>query len=543
MLKNLRVYNFALIENVSVDFETGLNILTGETGAGKSILIDALGGVLGKKLSTDFIRTGEDYLKIEATFELENKTLLISRRISKSGRNSIKIDDENSNITELKKLGSQLVEIHGQLESMELLKESIAYDLLDRWLGLDSKFLTDYRKIFSNWYDKKKQFEEFLTDAEKFHERRDLLEWQLQEIDSANVQPDEIETLERELKKLSHAEKIATLIKHSCELLDGSDEADGIITALARVKKNLSELMKFDETLSTAEKMLDEAETLINEATSEIKSYSEDFEFSPEILEQKQSRLAILDRLEKKYGDVLKYREQIISELNRFENVDEEKSRLEFELQKLESDLQKSANNLTLARIEQSKIFSEKIKNQLRKLGMVDAKIFFEIKPLENFTPRGKDQIAIYFSANAGEMPKLLSKVASGGEISRISLAVQTVLSEKNSNAETSIVFDEIDTGLGGKTAGLVADSIYKIARSRQALCITHLPQIASVADVHISIEKITADSRTITKVHRLNFDERVHEIARMSSGNESSTALENARAMLLRKEDRFEKL
>ena len=543
MLKNLRVYNFALIENVSVDFETGLNILTGETGAGKSILIDALGGVLGKKLSTDFIRTGEDYLKIEATFELENKTLLISRRISKSGRNSIKIDDENSNITELKKLGSQLVEIHGQLESMELLKDSIAYDLLDRWLGIDSKFLTDYRKIFSDWYDKKKQLENFLIDAEKFHERRDLLEWQLQEIDSTNVQPDEIETLERDLKKLSHAEKIATLIKHSCELLDGSDETDGITTALARVKKNLSELMKFDETLSTAEKMLDEAETLINEATSEIKSYSEDFEFSPEILEQKQSRLAILDRLEKKYGDVLKYREQIISELNRFENVDEEKSRLEFELQKLESDLQKSANNLTLARIEQSKIFSEKIENQLRKLGMVDAKIFFEIKPLENFTPRGKDQIAIYFSANAGEMPKLLSKVASGGEISRISLAVQTVLSEKNSNAETSIVFDEIDTGLGGKTAGLVADSIYKIARSRQALCITHLPQIASVADVHISIEKITADSRTITKVHRLNFDERVHEIARMSSGNESSTALENARAMLLRKEDRFEKL
>lgn len=543
MLKNLRVYNFALIENVSVDFETGLNILTGETGAGKSILIDALGGVLGKKLSTDFIRTGEDYLKIEATFELDNKMLSISRRISKSGRNSIKIDDENSNLTELKKLGRQLVEIHGQLESMELLKDSIAYDLLDRWLGIDSKFLTDYRKIFSDWYDKKKQLENFLIDAEKFHERRDLLEWQLQEIDSANVQPDEIETLERELKKLSHAEKIATLIKHSCELLDGSDETDGIITALARVKKNLSELMKFDETLSTAEKMLDEAETLINEATSEIKSYSEDFEFSPEILEQKQSRLAILDRLEKKYGDVLKYREQIISELNRFENVDDEKSRLEFELQKLESDLQKSANNLTLARIEQSKIFSEKIEKQLRKLGMVDAKIFFEIKPLENFTPRGKDQIALYFSANAGEMPKLLSKVASGGEISRISLAVQTVLSEKNSNDETSIVFDEIDTGLGGKTAGLVADSIYTIARSRQALCITHLPQIASVADVHISIEKITSDARTVTKVHRLNFEERVHEIARMSSGNESSTALENARAMLLRKEDHFEKL
>ena len=516
MLRKLRVKNFALINQVEIEFSEGLNILSGETGAGKSILIDALGAVLGEKTSIESIRRDSDFFMIEAEFD----EMILSRRLSRSGRNLIKIDGKSATLGELREIGKNLVEIHGQHESLELLKSQTPMDLLDAWI--DQKLLTRYQEIFDEWNSKRRE----LDESRKNFERRELLDWQLKENDAAQILPNEFEDLEREIKKLSHAEKIAMLAENSRQLLDGNSESEGILTDIARLKKNLEDLLRFDDSLENAMKMLDDAMTLVQESSYEIRSYTDSLEFSPELLDEKQSRLEDLDKLRRKYGDPLEYRDKISKELERESNIAE----LESELREIESRLQISAEDLTLARIEASREFSRRIELQLQSLGMLDAKFQFEFKSMENFSPRGKDSIAILFSANAGESPKNLSKVASGGELSRISLAIQTILPKKS-----AIVFDEIDSGLGGRTALQVAELIREISKSRQSLCVTHLPQIASVADVHISIEKISVGDRTVTRIHHLNSEERIHEIARMSSGDESVESLENARAMLRR--------
>ena len=516
MLRKLHVKNFALIEDVEVNFDSGLNILSGETGAGKSILIDALGAVLGEKTSIELIRRDSDFFLIEAKFD----EMILSRKLSRSGRNLIKINGKVSTLAELREIGKNLVEIHGQHESLELLKPQTPTDLLDSWI--DSKLLTRYQQIFNEWNSKRRE----LDESRKNSERRELLEWQLKEIDSAQILPNEFEDLEREIKKLSHAEKIAMLAENSKQLLDGNSESEGILTEIARLQKNLEDLSRFDDSLDSAIKMLEDAMTLVQESSYEIRNYTDSLDFSPELLAEKQSRLEDLDKLRRKYGDPIEYRDKISHELARQENLEE----IQSQLREIESRLQISAEDLTLARIKASRDFSKRIESQLQTLGMIDAKFQFDIKPMDNFSLRGKDSIAILFSANAGESPKNLSKVASGGELSRISLAIQTILPKKS-----AIVFDEIDSGLGGKTARQVAELIRQISKSRQSLCVTHLPQIASVANVHISIEKVSIENRTVTRIHNLNSEERIHEIARMSSGDESFESLENARAMLRR--------
>lgn len=553
MLKTLSVWNFALIENVNVEFDEGLNILTGETGAGKSILIDALGVVLGNRSNSQNIRNGCDDLKVEAVFlidpqdkvqkilsemeiDAEDETLIITRKINRSGKNSIVVNGSHITLATLKKIGNALIDIHGQNENLALLKENSPYNLIDNSSEEISTALSDYQKLYRLWISQKKTFEEKKRSAIENDERLDMLKWQEKEIEEANLTIGEDEELETEIKRISNAEKIATNVEESCALLDG-DEDFNVLTALAKVNKNLDEVQRYDKSLESAQKMLEEATIILNEVFSEVRNYADQIDFSPGKIDELFARLDKINLLKKKYGstieEILNRYEKIKQELSNIENFDADIVTLQQLILKLESQARKRAEILTNARNKSAKILSMAIEKELRPLGMKKAKFLISIKPNEELTLNGADEVDMLFSANAGEEVRSLSKIASGGELSRVALAIKTINANRDDSAAT-MVFDEIDAGLGGTTANAVAECIAKVAKYRQVLCITHLAQIACMADVHISISKLTEENRTITQVARLNDSERLREIARMASGDDATPAsMENARVMI----------
>lgn len=556
MLKTLSVWNFALLERVEIEFGNGLNILTGETGAGKSILIDSLGGVLGARLSNEYIRTGADWLRIEAVFSAQNNSVLqkflndealnndedliiIKRQLTRNGKNTILINGTHSTLATLKKLGALLIDIHGQNENLALLKETNQYALLDNSDKAILNALTVYKKSFNKWKSAKEKLEEKEADAMNYAQRLDMLKWQKTEIEEAKLEENEDEELEAKIQRLSHAEKIASYVENSYSLLSkNSREGLGILAAISEVKKNLSDMSRYDDSLENAAKIIEEAEVNLKEAAYEIRDYGETMDFSPEILDKLQNRMDTIYKLRKKYGatvnDILDYYEKITCELESIENFDENIIALKNEIEKLKTEVKNYGNILSEKRKIGAEKISKNIENALYALGMPKAKFNLKISESEDFKLNGKDELVMTFSANPGEAEKPLSKVASGGELSRIALAIKSV-SAKNDASSDSMIFDEIDTGIGGKTAQMVAERIATISRYKQVLCITHLPQIAAMADVHLYISKSTKNEKTETKVKRLTETESVNEIARMASGvDATSIALDNAREMIM---------
>lgn len=556
MLKTLTVWNFALLEHVQVEFGKGLNILTGETGAGKSILIDALGAVLGHRISADSIRTGCDWLRVEAIFSLEQKgalfnflaeqaidmdddSLIITRQLTRNGRSSILVNGCHVTLTVLRKIGAHLVDIHGQNENLALLKESSQYDLLDSSSEDIAKALEAYRSIYEEWTARKKELSGKEKDSREYAQRLDMLEWQNKEIEEAKLKENEDVELEAEIRRLSHAEKIAAYVEDSHRLLDNnSRDGMGVLAALSQIKKNLQDMARFDNALENSAKIVEEAYVSLQEAAYEIRDYGENMEFSPQKLDKLQSRMDVIYKLRKKYGatiaDILEHQKNIQGELAEIENYDETIARLQEEIQQKEECLGNCARTLTKAREKGAKELSGAIEEQLHALGMPKARLHIALSPLEQFAPNGADHLLMSFSANPGEAEKPLAKVASGGELSRIALAIKTV-SAAQDNSVPSMVFDEIDTGIGGRTAQMVAERIALVANYRQVLCITHLPQIASMADVHLYIAKSSQGGKTATKVQALTEAEEISEVARMASGVDATAAsLDNAREMVL---------
>jgi len=531
MLKTLTVENFALIENITVEFGAGLNILTGETGAGKSILIEALGAILGNKIGASKIRKGADFLRVAVNF---SDGLKISRTVSRTGKNSIALNDKPITLAQLKKLSADLVDVHGQNKNLELLREDKIYQLIDdEKISAELKTFQElYRKLTSKAraLDKKKS-----ARAENL-ERLDFLRWQEQEISSAKLKPNEDEKLDAEIKKLSHAEKIAENVQKSAQLLNDGDS--DILTALARVEKKLDEVARYDDKLNPARKLLEDAQIYLREVYDEIRDYSATLDFSPERLEKLHARADIISTLKKKYGasvnDILQRLEKIRGDIATVENFDSDVEELKAEVAKLERQTKSCAEKLLTLRQASAKILGAKIESELRRLGMARAQFEIILEPIEKFSSNGGDKAEIFFCANIGEEKLPLSRVVSGGELSRIALATKIVLAtEKRGDFYQTMIFDEIDTGLGGVTAKTVAECIARISQGWQVLCITHLPQIASVAQTHLQITKSEVDGRTVTKVKLLDDEERVKEIARMASGNESAAAIKNAREMI----------
>lgn len=556
MLKSLTVWNFALLEHVQVEFQPGLNILTGETGAGKSILIDSLGAVLGARMSADMVRSGCDWLRVEAVFSLEDeslglhelltqqaiddsdKELIITRQLTRAGRSTALVNGCHVTLAVLRQIGAYLVDIHGQNENLALLKEENQFHLLDGYDPDVSEALAAYECVYREWREKKKAYAEKQQASREYAQRLDMLHWQDKEISEANLKPGEDEQLEADIRKLSHAEKIVGSVEESYQLLEGGGgNGLGVLPALSQVKKDLEEIGRFDDALANAQKMVEEAYISLQEASYELRDYGERVEFSPERLDQLQSRMDVIYRLCKKYGatleDVLAHQAKVEQELTEIENYDEDIAALEKEIATLEERLGRKAAELTRLRTTAANDLSSAIEEQLFALGMPKARFHIRVEQAEDYGANGRDDVAMFFSANPGEEEKPLQKVASGGELSRIALAIKTVASSRDSSVP-SMVFDEIDTGIGGRTAQMVAERIALVAQYKQVLCITHLPQIACMADAHLYISKRTVEGTTATQIRPLSERERISEIARMASGADMTTAsLDNAREMV----------
>ena len=555
MLKTLTVWNFALLEHVQVEFGEGLNILTGETGAGKSILIDALGAILGQRVSSDAIRTGCEWLRVEAVFTLDDESLglhellsgqaiddsegllIITRQVTKGGRSMVLVNGCHVTLTILKQIGAFLVDIHGQNENLALLKEESQFALLDQYDPDVTEALAGYKQLFGTWREKKQEQAQKAQAAREYAQRLDMLRWQDKEISEAELKENEDEELDAEIRKLSHAEKIAGFVEESYNILDVGIGGTAVLTAVAKVKKNLEDMSRYDDSLANTYTMVEEAYISLQEAAGELRDYGESLEFQPAKLDKLQSRMDVIDRLCRKYGatiaDVLEHQSKVQQELMDIENYDDDMARLEKEIALLEEKLGKKAAELTGLRQRAGEELAEAIGTQLTALGMPQAAFHIRVEPAGKFLPSGADSVAMYFSANPGEEEKLLSKVASGGELSRIALAIKTVAASRDSSVP-SMVFDEIDTGIGGRTAQMVAERIALVAQYKQVLCITHLPQIACMADNHLYIAKTSAGESTVTQVRPLTERERISEIARMASGVDVTTAsLDNAKEMV----------
>lgn len=534
MLKTLTVENFALIENITVEFGAGLNILTGETGAGKSILIEALGAILGNKIAASKIRKGADFLRVAADFFVDGENFTVERKISRAGKNSVTMDGKPVTLAKLKKFSADLVDVHGQNQNLELLRDEKIYSLID-----DAKILVElknFQELYHKLNSKARALEKKISARTENLERLDFLRWQEQEIISAALKPNEDEQLDAEIKKLSHAEKIVENVQTAAQILNDGDF--DILTALAKVGKKLDDVARYDDKLNSARKLLEDAEIYLREAYDEIRDYGDTLDFSPERLDELQERADIISKLKKKYGatvnEILQRLEKIRGDIAAIENFDSDVETLKAEVVALEIQTKFCAEKLLTLRRASAKIFSAKIEAELRRLGMTRAQFEIVLEPTEKFSSNGGDKAEIFFCANIGEEKLPLSKVVSGGELSRIALATKIVLAtEKRGNFYQTMVFDEIDTGIGGVTAKTVAECIAQISQGWQVLCITHLPQIASMAQTHLRITKSEVDGRTVTKVKHLDEKERIKEIARMISGDESPTAIKNAREMI----------
>ena len=373
--------------------------------------------------------------------------------------------------------------------------------------------------------------------SREYAQRLDMLRWQDKEISEAKLQENEDEALESEIRKLSHAEKIAGFVEDSYNLLDNGNKGGvGVLVALSQVKKNLEDMTTYDDSLANALKIVEEAYISLQEAAYEVRDYGESMEFSPEKLDKLQQRMDVIYRLRKKYGatiaDVLAHQQKVQQELAAIENYDDDMAAMAKEIETLKGRLKIKATELTRLRKRAALELSRSICEQLQALGMPKAVFRIDVTPADKYLPTGNDNVAMFFSANPGEQEKLLQKVASGGELSRIALAIKTVAASRDSSVP-SMVFDEIDTGIGGRTAQMVAERIALVAAYKQVLCITHLPQIAAMADCHFCIRKSTTDNRTSTSVHRLTEEESIAEIGRLLGTDELTDAvLQNATEM-----------
>jgi DNA repair protein RecN (Recombination protein N) len=553
VLKSLTITNFALIEQIIVEFDEGLNILTGETGAGKSIIIDALSIILGNRASADSIRTGCDFFRVEAVFDIsqlpsiikildyqgisaDDDILIISRRFSNQGKNVILINGCQVTVTILKQIGEKLVDMHGQHENQSLLRPESYLGLLDNFDEQTKEILEQYRIVYNSWLELIKQQTLLEQNSRERAQRIDMLTWQINEIAAVGLKLNEDEEIEQQLPMLANAEKITNAVNRAYVLLEqGSNGVRGILPALAEVKHELEIILRYDKRIEGQLTVINDALYQLEESCMDLRVYSEKVDFDPQDLGKLQERMDVIYKLKKKYGtnigEILEYYDKAVAELADIENYDQKLTQLSLQKSELEKELISTSQKITSLRQRSSRELANQISGHLADLGMPNAKFIIEVMALKKFTSNGFDEVLFLFSANPGENPKPLYKVASGGEMSRIALAIKTVCAHRD--VIGIMVFDEIDAGIGGQAGHMVAEKVAKVAYARQVLCITHLPQIACMADRHIYIKKKVEAERTNTIIHILEKEEQLLELTRMISGNDiTKVSLENASQM-----------
>lgn len=551
MLSNLKISDIAIIKEAVIDFDNGLNVLTGETGAGKSIIIDAINAILGERTSRELIRTGSKNAEVSAFFENinedvvailnefgieceEDKTLLISRKISLDGKNICKINGSNVTVSMLKKIGQALINVHGQMDNHNLLNEELHYTYIDSFAE-NSNLLEEYLCSYNDYCNLKRRYDNLLTNESEKARKIDLLTYQIKEIEDAGIKLGEWEELEKRKKVLQNAEQLLALVNNAVEIINGNDNFSGVADMLNTASNSLVKASAFDETLNTVSDAVAEMSYNITDCASELNSFLYSLDIDPNELDIIEERLDVLFRLSKKYGqnetEILTFLENAQKELEDITFSDKLKEQLEVELNEKYELMDKASRKLSANRQKYGEIFINQVKDELSFLDM--ASISFKIvQNRKSFDETGADEIYFLISANAGEEPKPLSKIASGGELSRIMLAIKNVLASKD-NVQT-LIFDEVDTGVSGRAAQKIGIKLKEVSKNRQVLCVTHLAQIACFADNHFLISKSESDNKTYTKVELLDNNGRIHELARIIGGIESTQLALDAAAEMI---------
>lgn len=549
MLKTLYIENIAVIEKTSIDFNSGLNVLTGETGAGKSIIIDAINAIMGQRTSKNIIRTGEQSAFVSAQFDDINSTvrqklgklgfsdddgeLILQRTLSANGKSACKINGRPATASMLRELSLDLINIHGQHESYELFSPETHIDYIDSF-AKDEALLADYKQKYAEYKILKKKLNEAHTDESERLREIDLLTFQANELSQADVQVGEEDALDAERNSLMNFEKIYALLNKAKMLLDG-DDSNGGTEAVDLASSAMQSAAELDGSYEELSSNLTDIYYTLRDVSESIGDFIESLDGDPERLEEIEERLDLLNRLSRKYNcpcdELPEYAEQIQARLDELLSYDKNRDELEEACRKAEQLTLDAAEKLSACRKKASEVFAKRVKTEMRFLNMPNVELVPEFEQTE-LSPKGIDRVELLISANPGETPRPVARIASGGELSRMMLAIKTVLAA--ADTVDTLIFDEVDTGISGSAAEKVGLKLKEVSESRQVLCVTHQAQIAALADSHYLIQKQIENGRTYTNVALLDRNGRKNELARIIGGvNITEAALSHADSML----------
>ena len=547
MLSLLHIENIAVIQCADISFDKGFNVLTGETGAGKSIVIDAISAIMGERAYRDMIRTGSTKASVRGVFtqvpelpwfqengvEYDPETV-IQREVYLDGKNVCRVNGSLVSVSILRKLGVQLINIHGQHDSASLFDENNHLILLDAFSG-NEPLRREYGEKYETYTQLQRQIASLTMDEGEKLRKMEMLRYQIQEIEKAKLTPGEDETLEQRRKLLQNSEKISDNLHDAVNAVYGGEDTDGAASLLGEAERTLSRLSRFSEDFTELHQRVADLMYQVQDVAEELRIARDDLSYSADELEEIESRLDVIHRLRKKYGatcqDILDYKEKASQELDEIVFSDDHLERLKAQCEKAKEAAWEAAKRLRQSREAGAQVLSRQILSELAQLDM--PKVQFQCQFSQtDLTASGADLVAFYMSANAGEALKPLSKVASGGELARIMLAMKNVLAQQDQVA--TLIFDEVDTGVSGRAAQKVAEKLRSVSQNKQVLCVTHLPQLAALATTHFLIAKEERDGRTYTSVTPLDKEGRKRELARIIGGaNITETTLKSAEEML----------
>ncbi|EHV5288843.1 DNA repair protein RecN [Staphylococcus pseudintermedius] len=552
MLQSLSIKQFAIIDTLDIQFSDGLTVLSGETGAGKSIIIDAIGQLIGMRASSEFVRHGEKKAIIEGIFDIDDAKdairqletlgidinedfLIVKREIFSSGKSICRINNQTVTLQDLRQVMQSLLDIHGQHETQSLLKQKYHVELLDRYAdGEYIKELQQYTQSYEQHQEKIKELEALESADQALLQRLDLMKFQYDELKEAQLKEGEIEQLEIDIKRIQNSENLSLALNAAYVTLTDEHAITDRLYTLSSELQNVNQILP--ETFEKLKEEVDQFYYTLEDAKHQIYEEINQTEFDEQYLNELESRMNLLNNLKRKYGkdisDLMIYQEKIADEINKIENYEESTSKLREEIQQLSQQVQEDGEKLTKARRIVARQLRDRIVNEIQYLQMKDANLEISFKPYETPQKDGLERIEFLISPNKGEPLKSLNKIASGGELSRIMLALKSIF--VRAHGQTAILFDEVDSGVSGQAAQKMAEKMKDIASVIQVICISHLPQVASMSDHHLYISKHEKDDRTTTTVLELTGDARIDEIARMISGaTVTELTRENAKEMI----------
>ncbi|MCE5709853.1 DNA repair protein RecN [Staphylococcus pseudintermedius] len=552
MLQSLSIKQFAIIDTLDIQFSDGLTVLSGETGAGKSIIIDAIGQLIGMRASSEFVRHGEKKAIIEGIFDIDDAKdairqletlgidinedfLIVKREIFSSGKSICRINNQTVTLQDLRQVMQSLLDIHGQHETQSLLKQKYHVELLDRYAdGEYIEELQQYAQSYEQHQEKIKELEALESADQALLQRLDLMKFQYDELKEAQLKEGEIEQLEIDIKRIQNSENLSLALNAAYVTLTDEHAITDRLYTLSSELQNVNQILP--ETFEKLKEEVDQFYYTLEDAKHQIYEEINQTEFDEQYLNELESRMNLLNNLKRKYGkdisDLMIYQEKIADEINKIENYEESTSKLREEIQQLSQQVQEDGEKLTKARRIVARQLRDRIVNEIQYLQMKDANLEISFKPYETPQKDGLERIEFLISPNKGEPLKSLNKIASGGELSRIMLALKSIF--VRAHGQTAILFDEVDSGVSGQAAQKMAEKMKDIASVIQVICISHLPQVASMSDHHLYISKQEKDDRTTTTVRELTGDARIDEIARMISGaTVTELTRQNAKEMI----------